>query len=114
MSVLTPDQIEAARQMRAEGMSWSATAKALGTRFEIVRRSVDPEWGEQERRKNTARKALTRPIPFATRIEGGAGNLSSAQLARMQRRLPPDTRHPMQVLLGDPRPGRELMEVGRG
>lgn len=113
--MLSPDHIAEARRLRSEGASWAGIAKNLGVGWHAIRRAIDPAYAAHERHRNAARRIADRKaVRYSSRVEETGTRLSGAEVDRMRRRLPPDTRTPMAVLLGDPRPGREMMEVRNG
>lgn len=114
---LSDEQVEAARVLRAAGHPWSAIAKTLGVSWDRARSALDPVYAKRlklRRADRSQRLYSDAGRPHRNQDEGSGPRLSGADVDQMRRRLPPDTRSPMAVLLGDPRPGRELMEVNGG
>ena len=113
MIVLTTEQIEAARRMRSDGNSWRAIAGVVGTTAHLLRTTLDPSYSRAFRER-AAKQTEARRKPARPSSHEPGPSLKASEVERMASRLPPDTRSPMQVFLGDPRPGRALMRVDHG
>lgn len=111
---MTEGEVAKIRRLRAQGMPWSDIALRLGRRHESVRAAVDEAYAEVVRARVARYRAKARAIERTGKAPETVPAVSTKDVDRLMRRLPPDTRSPMQVLLGDPRPGRELMRVDHG
>jgi len=111
---MTEGEVAEIRRLRALGMPWSDISLRLGRRHESVRAAVDETYAEVVRARVARYRAKARAIERTGEAPDPVPTVNAKDVVRLARRLPPDTRSLTQVLLGDPRPGRELMEVGRG
>jgi len=110
-----PFDLDAARRMRAKGAAWTAIGKRFGFGGEYVKRRVDPEYAEHRRTsiresRRIRRQVLGLPPVKAGRPSGIPSPETRRDAERILSTLPPDTRTPIQKLMGDPPPGRSALE----
>lgn len=100
---LPPDQVQRARELRAEGLSWSNIGARLGLHEDTMRRRIDP--GFKERRTGPRVRAFIRA--------GGERHVTQAEAETALARVPTDTRSMSARVMGDPLPGRSALDKMR-
>ncbi len=95
------EDIQQAKRMRKQGMSYYEIGKRLEIRWTTVRRALDPEYAaqqrERERRSRERRASGEQPSRYQK---------LRADAERASMHIPRDTRTLTQRILGDPLPGR--------
>jgi len=100
------DLLEQVRALRSVGVNWLQIQKRTGISIDRARRVLDPAWAERRRvsvnSSRRARKGRADPDDVENHIP-------AAEVARLRRLVPPDTRAPSAKLMGDPLPERSAL-----
>lgn len=100
--------IEKAKRMLAEGVSWYRIARELGVNEETVKRALKPGFAEMMAARKRERYIAEGggPILHVDFMTAEAKRDGLAKLAE----IPPDTRDLTARLCGDPLPGRRAID----
>lgn len=103
---LSPEQIQHAQDLRASGWTYQAIADECGVSCRCIRYWLDPrqralKWETQRRDTRKHNKAL--PPRVRENVEPtNPYRPTEAEVRRAQKLIPPDTRTPAQVAMGEP------------
>jgi hypothetical protein len=128
MAMLTPQLVEQARQLRANGVGWHTVSKRTGISEYILRVEIEPHFQEHRReqhRKNTVeRKQLLAKHLATMRARRRSITKEAPHHVTAMERVPPevlrerderetakDRRTLAQILLGDPIPGYSALDA---
>lgn len=105
---LTPEQIEIAKTLHADGWSYARIGERLGCKYEPIRRAIDADYAVNRRiQVREARQRRYKPEKRSARAgrENASGASVKEDAAARLAEVPPDTRTLTQRLCGDPIPG---------
>lgn len=101
----------AIRKLRDSGLSWSDIGRELGITGTTAKMAVDPDYAARRRSNINARRIdQTSRVTDKNRVTPPS-RLTAAEARKVIARIPPDTRTPMQKMLGDPLPGRSALDM---
>ncbi len=115
LKTLSEAEIAEARQMRSEGMTWTALARRFGCASDTVKRALDPAFRQRraegikaarENRQRSVEMPRGRPANFVI----SEGTAVARDAARLMELVPKDTRSLTARLFGDPLPGRSALD----
>jgi hypothetical protein len=128
MAMLTPQLVEQARELRANGVGWHTVSKRTGISEYILRVEIEPHFQEHRRaqhQKNSAtrkqllakhlttmrarRRSITKAAPhYVATLERAPPEVLRE---RDERETAKDRRTLAQILLGDPIPGYSALDA---
>jgi hypothetical protein len=111
MPDISASELERARSMRAEGLTWEEIGRRLEYDCRSIRRRLDPEWAERTRKRdrNYTRHYLSKQERVETQHEQGPRH-TPQEIAALRRLIPPDTRDLTARTFNDPLPGRSALD----
>jgi hypothetical protein len=125
MAMLTPELVDQARQLRANGVGWHTVSKRTGISEYILRVEIEPHF-QDHRRAQHRRNVVIRKEVIAKRAAMRARvrpNMKAPHVVTAFERAPPEVlrerderetakerRTLAQILLGDPIPGYSALD----
>lgn len=121
---MTPAEIEDARAAAEKGGHLTLIAQAYGVTVYQLKKAFDPDFMEKRRaldhKRRRSPKYLAKeraerksPTAFPHLIDAPRHRATREDIAARLAEVPPDTRTPVQIMLGDPRPGRSALDRER-
>jgi hypothetical protein len=107
MSAMTETEINLARRFRAGGMTWKDLGRCFNVTPETVKYQIDPEW----KNRSLERRAELRQAPRIPSPQPEDASPTRAELAKLLRSIPLDTRDLTARICGDPLPGRSALDM---
>ena len=100
-----------ARAMRDAGQTIQSIARHFGFDADTIQRAVDPEYAERRRRLNNEARRRRRGSGIALEIHRvEVSGVSREEAAAAIASVPADTRDLTARVLGDPLPGRSVLD----
>ncbi len=100
---MTPEQVEQARSLYASGWSYNRIRLHFGVGYDTLRSRLDKGFAERVRSKRKARNWGANAQSTRAEVVGYSSRSKEDVEARLAE-IPPDTRSPSAILLGDPIP----------
>lgn len=111
---LTPEQIEEAKRLLADGWVYARIAERFGCNYETIKRALDQEYAALRRQQVNENRRQRRYKPEKRVTKTGRENATAISVkedaAARLAEIPHDDRTLTGLLCGDPLPGRSALD----